>query len=180
MEIACKHCGNAQEYSLRNGKVPNRPKTQCKKCKKWIYINKEILVKYMTKKRPNDQEKMIVENFLQEKTIVERESPPSKLEIDIDQKKTKKIKIKDQRPKKDQKNKIKTVIVKDSRIELNEANIIKFVKEQKKTKLYEMKIRFLDNSAYEITKIVNSLKKKGVIAANRNGWIYLKKRERSE
>ena len=74
--------------------------------------------------------------------------------------------------------KIKTIIVKDSRLELTEANIIKFIKEQEKTKLYEMKIRFLDNSAYEIKKLIDSLKKKGIIAANRNGWFYLKNKER--
>lgn len=76
--------------------------------------------------------------------------------------------------------KIKKVIVKDPRTELNEANLINFVKEQGKTKLYEMKIRFLDNSAYEIKKIVDSLMKKGVIVRNRNGWFHLKKRERFE
>ena len=178
MKIACKHCGNAQEYSLRNGKIPNRPKTQCKKCKKWIYINKEDLVKNLTKKRPNDQEKMIVENSLQEKTIVERERPPSKLEIDIDQiKNIQRPKTKKFGQKSDQKNKIKKVIVKDPRLELNEENLINFVKEQGKTKLYEMKIRFLDNSAYEIKKLIDSLKKRGVIVAGRNGWFHLKKRE---
>lgn len=76
--------------------------------------------------------------------------------------------------------KIKTIIVKDSRLELTEANIIKFIKEQEKSKVYEMKIRFMDNSAYEIRKLIDSLKKKGTIAMNKNGWIYLKKRERAE
>ena len=72
-------------------------------------------------------------------------------------------------------SKIKTVIVTDPRIELTEANIIKFIKEQEKTKVYEMKIRFLDDSAYEIKKLVDSLKEKGIIAADRNGWIFLEK-----
>lgn len=77
-------------------------------------------------------------------------------------------------------SKIKKIIVKDPRIELTEINLIKFIKEQEKSKVYEMKIRFLDNSAYEIKKLIDLLKKKGTIAANRNGWIYLKKKEGTE
>ena len=96
---------------------------------------------------------------------------------DIPKESVEKNEIKKKYPaKKKSAAKIKTVIAKDSRIKLTEANVIKFVKQQKKSKVYEMKILFLDNSAQEITKIVNSLKKKGVIAANKNGWIYLKKR----
>ena len=45
LEIICKNCGNKQEYKLRNNKIPNRPKTQCKECQKWIYINRSLLTK---------------------------------------------------------------------------------------------------------------------------------------
>lgn len=72
-------------------------------------------------------------------------------------------------------SKIKKIIAPDPRIELTESNIIRFIKEQEKTKVYEMKIRFLDNSAYEIKKLVDLLKEKGIIGADRNGWIFLEK-----
>ena len=85
MMVKCSHCGNEQEYSLRNGKIPKRPKTQCKneECKKWFYIsidqiddqknsridqkerkndqiteNNDQIIKNMTKKRPKKMEKM--------------------------------------------------------------------------------------------------------------------------
>ena len=45
MEIICKNCGNKQEYKLRNKKIPIRPKTQCKNCQKWIYIDSSLLTK---------------------------------------------------------------------------------------------------------------------------------------
>ncbi len=53
MEIICKNCGNKQEYKLRNKKIPNRPKTQCKNCQKWIYIDSSLLTKNVDQK--NDQ-----------------------------------------------------------------------------------------------------------------------------
>ena len=45
IEIECKHCGNKQEYQMRGNKIPKRPKTTCKNCDKWIYINRSLLVK---------------------------------------------------------------------------------------------------------------------------------------
>jgi hypothetical protein len=62
----------------------------------------------------------------------------------------------------------------DLRLFLTEENLINFVKAQERTKVYEMKIRFLDNSSLEIKKLVDSLKKRSILAQNKNGWIYLK------
>jgi len=46
MIVKCKHCGNEQEYNVRSGKIPQRPKTTCNnsECKKEIYINKNLLM----------------------------------------------------------------------------------------------------------------------------------------
>ena len=45
MFVKCKHCGNEQEYKIRGGKIPQRPKTTCNnsECGKEIYINKSLL-----------------------------------------------------------------------------------------------------------------------------------------
>ena len=50
MKIKCNHCGNEQEYNLRSDNIPKRPKTVCSNpvCAKWIYINKDQLVRSMT------------------------------------------------------------------------------------------------------------------------------------
>lgn len=58
IEITCKHCGESQIYTMRSKKIPNRPKTQCSSCEKWIYIDRSLLVKNDQKdndQRPNDQ-----------------------------------------------------------------------------------------------------------------------------
>lgn len=59
IEITCKHCGGSQTYTMRSEKIPGRPKTQCQNCEKWIYINRELLVKKNDQnendQRPNDQ-----------------------------------------------------------------------------------------------------------------------------
>ncbi len=58
IEITCKHCGESQTYTMRSKKIPNRPKTQCQNCEKWIYIDKSLLVKKdqnEVDQRPNDQ-----------------------------------------------------------------------------------------------------------------------------
>jgi predicted transcriptional regulator len=62
----------------------------------------------------------------------------------------------------------------DFRLFLTEENLINFVKAQERTKVYEMKIRFLDNSSLEIKKLVDSLKKRNILTQDKNGWIYLK------
>ena len=56
--ITCKHCGESQIYTMRSKKIPQRPKTQCTSCEKWIYIDRSLLTKDDQKdddKRPNDQ-----------------------------------------------------------------------------------------------------------------------------
>ena len=58
IEIICKHCGESQTYTMRSKKIPERPKTQCQNCEKWIYIDKSLLVKKDQNEddqRPNDQ-----------------------------------------------------------------------------------------------------------------------------
>ena len=45
IEITCKHCEESQTYTMRSKKIPERPKTQCQNCEKWIYIDKSLLVK---------------------------------------------------------------------------------------------------------------------------------------
>ena len=58
IEITCKHCKESQIYTMRSKKIPNRPKTQCSSCEKWIYIDRSLLTKDDQNKndqRPNDQ-----------------------------------------------------------------------------------------------------------------------------
>lgn len=58
IEITCNHCKKSQTYTMRSQKIPNRPKTQCQNCEKWIYIDRSLLVKDDQTKndqRPNDQ-----------------------------------------------------------------------------------------------------------------------------
>jgi hypothetical protein len=58
IEITCKHCEESQTYTMRSKKIPERPKTQCQNCEKWIYIDKSLLVKKdqnEVDQRPNDQ-----------------------------------------------------------------------------------------------------------------------------
>ena len=58
IEITCKHCGKSQTYTMRSKKIPERPKTQCASCEKWIYIDKSLLTKNDQNEddqRPNDQ-----------------------------------------------------------------------------------------------------------------------------
>lgn len=52
MQIKCPRCNNTQNYKIRDpDKIPLRPKTQCKHCRCWIYINKELINnKKLTKK----------------------------------------------------------------------------------------------------------------------------------
>lgn len=50
VNVKCTHCGNEQEYIMRN-KIPKRPNTNCKECGKTIYINKEQLTETMTERR---------------------------------------------------------------------------------------------------------------------------------
>ena len=45
VEIECYICGNKQTYKPRGNKIAKRPKTPCKKCGKWIYIDKDQLTK---------------------------------------------------------------------------------------------------------------------------------------
>lgn len=56
---------------------------------------------------------------------------------------------------------------------LTEDNLIHFFKEKEKTKLYEMKIRFYNNSLKEIDDMVKSLFKKGLLKRDKNNWISL-------
>ena len=56
IEITCKHCGKSQTYTMRSKKIPNRPKTQCTSCEKWIYIDKSLLVK--NDQRPKDKKQV--------------------------------------------------------------------------------------------------------------------------
>lgn len=56
VQITCPHCKNEQEYKVRNS-VPFRPKTICKKCKKWIYPERNKIIDNLTKneKTKHDQ-----------------------------------------------------------------------------------------------------------------------------
>ena len=58
---------------------------------------------------------------------------------------------------------------------LTEDNLIHFFKEKEKTKLYEMKIRFYNNSLKEIDHMIKSLFKKGILKRDRNNWYSLKR-----
>ena len=60
---------------------------------------------------------------------------------------------------------------------LTEDNLTHFFKEKEKTKLYEMKIRFYDNSLKEIDDMVQSLFKKGLLKRDKNNWISLRQRK---
>ena len=57
---------------------------------------------------------------------------------------------------------------------LTEENLIIFIKQTRKTKSYELKHRFYNNSSYEIQQLVNILFQKGLLEKNRNGWISLR------
>lgn len=57
---------------------------------------------------------------------------------------------------------------------LTEKNLIIFIKQTRKTKSYELKHRFYDNTSHEIQQLVDKLFQKGLLEKNRNGWIYLK------
>ncbi len=59
---------------------------------------------------------------------------------------------------------------------LTEDNLIHFFKEKEKTKLYEMKIRFYNDSLKEIDDMVKSLFKKGLLKRDKNNWISLRQR----
>lgn len=56
VQITCAHCKNEQEYKIRSP-IPFRPKTTCKKCKKWIYPNRNNIINNLTKneKTKHDQ-----------------------------------------------------------------------------------------------------------------------------
>lgn len=57
---------------------------------------------------------------------------------------------------------------------LTEENLILYIKQTRKTKPYELKHRFYNNSSFEIQKLLDILFQKGILEKNRNGWIYLK------
>ena len=78
IEITCKHCGKSQTYTMRSKKIPERPKTQCTSCEKWIYIDKSLLVKDQNKddQRPNDQK-----NIKQATKSVEKPKKPKTKEL---------------------------------------------------------------------------------------------------
>lgn len=58
---------------------------------------------------------------------------------------------------------------------LTEENLIHFIQEEKRTKLYEMRIRFYKNSINEIDMLIKKLFKESKLTKNKNGWISLKR-----
>lgn len=65
--IICKICNNEQEYNLRNpNNIPDRPKTVCTQCGKWIYIDKEIIPEEQPKDRKDDLEYKVLKEFFNE------------------------------------------------------------------------------------------------------------------
>jgi len=91
IEITCKHCGESQIYTMRSKKIPNRPKTQCQNCEKWIYIDRSLLVKdqnktdQMTKSKTSikenrgHQEVISIEHMSQEVELFGRTIPLDKV-----------------------------------------------------------------------------------------------------
>lgn len=71
IRIECKSCTESQIYTMRNKTIPKRPKTQCISCGKWIYIDKEILVKEFGQKDlvKKDQKKETPGIIAQEKEV---------------------------------------------------------------------------------------------------------------
>jgi len=57
---------------------------------------------------------------------------------------------------------------------LTEENLIHFILEEKRTKLYEMRIRFYKNSINEIDMLIKKLFKENRLTKNKNGWISLR------
>ena len=67
IRITCKHCNNEQEYNLRNlDNIPDRPKTVCSQCGKWMYINKEILSEGQLKNMDKEINFREIDNFFNE------------------------------------------------------------------------------------------------------------------
>ena len=58
---------------------------------------------------------------------------------------------------------------------LTEKNLIHFIQEEERTKLYEMKIRFYKNSLNEIDILIEKLFQENKLTKNKNGWISLKR-----
>lgn len=58
---------------------------------------------------------------------------------------------------------------------LTEENLIHFIQEEKRTKLYEMRIRFYKNSLNEIDILIKKLFQENKLTKNKNGWISLKR-----
>ena len=94
IEITCKHCGESQTYTMRSKEIPTRPKTQCQNCEKWIYIDREVLVKKFGQKDlvKKDQRKENLDITNQEERAKEpqktKEKRPIELTKTIDQKPT--------------------------------------------------------------------------------------------
>lgn len=83
IRIECKGCKKSQIYTMRSKTIPKRPKTQCTSCGKWIYIDREVLVKEFGQKDlvKEDQKKEISDIIGQErgtKEHKEHEIKPSK------------------------------------------------------------------------------------------------------
>lgn len=54
---------------------------------------------------------------------------------------------------------------------LTKTNLLRFIMEQERTKLYEMKIRFYQNSSNEINALVQECFNQELLIKNKNGWI---------
>ncbi len=82
MNVKCSHCGNEQEYSLRNGKIPKRPKTQCKNeaCKKFFYISIDQINDQKDQK--DDQKDDQTETKNDQKTVKKAENPKNNDQTD--------------------------------------------------------------------------------------------------
>lgn len=67
IRITCKHCNNEQEYNLRNlDNIPDRPKTVCSQCGKWIYIDRDLMPETQSKDIENDLDFREINNFFNE------------------------------------------------------------------------------------------------------------------
>ena len=134
IKIICKHCKNEQEYTLRNpNKIPSRPKTQCSNpdCEKWIYIDRDLLVKKFGQKdmTKNDQK-------IDQTKPLKLDSKPKNSQKSRIQSQTNLTKSIDQRPKNNDqmtKTKIQAKSIKDNR---NTQEVIFFDQMSKEIKIF--------------------------------------------
>jgi len=145
----------AENLNMDLGNLGRYIKTLIKEGK----INQEIEKKGKTRERVNT-----INNNGKKLTIIEKVDLSEKSIIHEKKKERKKLEV-IQKPRAIPLNQLHL---------LTEENLIIFIKQTNKTKPYELKHRFYNNSVSEIHDLLDKLFQKGVLEKKNNGWIYLK------